>query len=262
MTKLHNVAVLSDIHFPHHHLDAVTTAQDILLDINPELVILNGDIIDLESLSRFDPTDKMEVHVAREIDVAVDFANSFTKNGIDVVFVPGNHESRFEKSIYGDKRSKLRGLSGLTLKEQFYARGLDKNARWLSEAPGCPGWWHSSTQTLVRHGDRQSSGSGSVNIAHKLIRENPGINVVHGHHHKAQMQTQTVLKTVRFGISNPHLSGDHDYASHPNWQRGFTLLQFVGASRLRDCTRVFPHIVLIDEDGVAAYGGKVYGLSK
>lgn len=258
MPTSHQVIVVSDIHFPVEHKQAFQAFKSFVKTLDKPQVVWNGDIIDLPSLSVYPPEADIQPYAAVEIETAIMAIHSLAEHCGNMYFVPGNHEARYEKTLYGNKAVALKGLKGLTLREQFYSLGLDDSIQWISEKKGCPGWTHSRSKTLVRHGHRQAGKYGAVNIAAKLARENPGVNLVVGHHHRAQLHTQTVLGRPYFTIANPHLSGEHEYSLSPDWQRGFTVLDFYGHSTFNFCHRVTPHLVVMDESGRFSFGGKVY----
>lgn len=184
--------------------------------------------------------------------------------------VPGNHEARWEKAVIGNNAPALWGAVGLSLREQFYGQGLSPDIKWVSESLECEGLYIGKGKTcLVRHGDKQAGRYGIKQVATAALRRDPNISTVVGHHHRLQMMVQTIKDETRkglttrnvVGLANPHLSGPHGYVGpSPDWQIGFTVLEFYGASRLRDCTRFTPVPILMDDLGRFCYGGKVYGV--
>ncbi len=258
MTQTHLVAIASDLHFPHHHKAAWKNFKAWCTKNNPSLVVLAGDLIDLVQLSIFDkPEDSLDCAID-EIKIAVKEINGLIKEGRRIVVMPGIHEDRWRRSLLGGKKAALRGAIGLSFKEQLYAQGLDPSILWREESHSSPGIILGKNALLVRHGDRQSGKFGAANVSDKLLRETPTISTIVGHYHRAQLKTQTVLGKTIFAIANPHLSGDHDYAPWPNWQRGFTAVEFYGRSRLRDCEKFTPTLIVTDDEGNFCYNGVVY----
>lgn len=256
----HRVFIVSDIHFDNHHAGAMRALEEAISTLRPKVLVVDGDLIDLASLSvKYDMEDDCQVFAVEQIKMAVVWLNKMRQYVQRVIVLPGNHEARWEKAIFGKRAPMLKGAKGLTLKEQFYAQGLDSEIRWVSESVHVPGVWLGKRAVLVRHGDKQAKGFGAADIAGKLLREAPAISQVVGHHHRGQLRCQTVMGRTYFAVANPHLSGEHAYSLHPDWQRGFTILEFFGRKRLRDCEKVTPHVVIMDERGRFAYGGRVFG---
>lgn len=253
------VAIFSDVHFDNEHKGAWQAFRQWHEDTKPEMTVALGDIVDLGMLSTYAQEADSQPYAIEQIRVASKELNALRKETQRLVYVPGNHGERWERSLYGDKALKLRGAVGLGLKDQFYAQGLSTRVEWLAEGPTVPGLWIGRKAILCRHGHKQAGKYGSVHQAAKQLRETPTVSTIVGHHHRGQLMTQTILGKTVYAICNPHLSGEHSYNPSPNWQRGFTILEFYGRSRLRDCETFTPHLVLMDEDGRFSYGGKVYG---
>lgn len=256
----HLVAVASDVHFPHHHEAAWRNFKKWCMDNKPEVIILAGDMIDLVQLSIFDkPEDSFESAID-EIKVAVPEINSLLKCGAKIALMPGNHEDRWRRAIFGTRKKALKGAVGMTFREQMYAQGLSTDIVWREETHGVPGIVLGRKALLIRHGDLQAGRNGTANVSDKCLRETPTISTIVGHYHRAQLKTQTTpLSETIFGIANPHLSGTHDYATNPNWQRGFTAFHFYGRARLRDCEKFTPNLVVMQNDGSFCYNGIIYG---
>lgn len=258
--KTHLVCVFSDVHFPNEHRGAWKAFRQWHSEHCPDLSIALGDIIDLGMLSVYDKPPDEPMFAIPQIKRAVQELNSLNREAKFMYMLPGNHEARWYKALLGKNAPKFRGAKGLSLKEQFYAQGLDKSIKWTSEGVGVPGEYVGKRACLVRHGDKQARGWGIRNIASALLNRNPGRSTVVGHHHRAEVKWHTNDEGAQAcAIANPHLSGEHDYALGPNWQRGFTVLEFYGAKRLRDCTRFTPYVIVTDERGQFCWRGKIYG---
>ncbi len=258
--RTHLVAVCSDIHFPHHHPAAWEAFKTWAKDTKPALVVFLGDLVDLAQLSQYPMDQDANLVAVEEFRLAAREMNTVAAHCADAVFLPGNHEARYAKALVGAKAPFLKGLVGLSLIEQLRAQGLSSKVRYVAETAECPGLWIGKPGTLLaRHGDKQAGKYGAVNVALKIQKENPGVSQIVGHHHRAQLSTQTVLGKTSFYIANPHLSGSHEYNTSPDWQRGFTALEFFGRGRLRDCVSFTPHLVVMDSRGRFSWGGRPYG---
>lgn len=251
----HRVAIFSDVHFDNHHEAGWAAFRKWHNEHTPTLSIALGDILDLGMLSQYPQGSDDQPYAVEQIKIAVEELNALRG---PLIMVPGNHSERWEKAVIGEKAIALRGAKGLTLREQMYAQGLRPDVKWVEENSKCPGVIIGKQACLVRHGHKQAGRYGAVQVAAKLLREVPTMSQVVGHHHRAQLQCQTVLGKTIYAIANPHMSGDHEYNPSPNWQRGFTVLEFYGRSRLRDCETFTPYLVLMDEDGHFVWNGKRY----
>ena len=255
----HLVCIFSDVHFDNEHKAAWAAFRSWHNEYRPAITIANGDIVDLGMLSRYEQSADDPVYAIDQIKVAVGQLNELSEECGKLIYVPGNHGERWEKAIFGTKAQALKGAAGMTLREQMYAQGLKPSIKWVAETATCPGVYVGRKAVLVRHGHRQAGGWGIKNIAAAHLSKFPTVSTVVGHHHRAQLMGRTSLGKTVVAIANPHLSGDHDYNTSPDWQRGFTILEFYGRKRLRDCVDFTPQVVIMDEKGRFAYNGKVYG---
>ncbi len=250
--------VFSDVHLdgrtPHASFDA---AMQVARDVRPYGTVWDGDVLELGALSRFPFEDEDAVTILPEVQQAAHAVNASLGWSERVVFVPGNHEARFLKAMFpGRGRAALAGMS-YGLRDLWLRHGLDPAVEWVEESPACPGLWlgQGAALTLVRHGDLQAGGGkGAGNLSAKLARENPTVNVVHGHHHRAEVRFSTTLGVTRFHVANPCLAPLHAYYSggDDRWERGFTELTFWD-----DGSRATAQ-VHVAHRGQIAYGGRVY----
>jgi predicted phosphodiesterase len=100
VVKESRLAILSDVHFPYYHKVGLNATIAHFRKWKPDCIILNGDIIDCYSLSRFEK-DPRKRSFAYELDMLKSFFDQlkrlFPKSRI--IFVQGNHEARYEKTI-------------------------------------------------------------------------------------------------------------------------------------------------------------------
>lgn len=96
-----NVGILSDIHVPYHSEIAVAAAVGHLKDQNLAGLLLNGDICDFYSISRYQKDPRMR-DFKGELEACRTFLawlrQEFPK--IPIVFKAGNHEERFSAWLW------------------------------------------------------------------------------------------------------------------------------------------------------------------
>jgi predicted phosphodiesterase len=93
--KAKKIAVLSDIHIPYHSLSALSAALDFIQSEKPDSIILNGDTIDMYSLSRFQK-DPRKRSVAHELKALNEFLDVLSQFGAKIVYKLGNHDERYQ----------------------------------------------------------------------------------------------------------------------------------------------------------------------
>jgi len=249
MTDTHLVCIFSDVHFDNQHEGAWGAFREWHAKHKPNLTIAVGDLVDIGMLSNYAQSPDDPVFAIAQIQLAAGQLNELNKECERMMVTPGNHEERWEKAIFGSHGPSLRGAKGLTLREQYYAQGLDKTITWHTETPQQPGIFVGKRAVLVRHGHKQAGSWGVKNVSASLLNKFPTFSTVGGNHHRAQMQCHTILGRTVYAIANPHLSGHHGYNTCPDWQRGFTVLEFYGRSRLRDCVDFTPYVVIMNDKG-------------
>lgn len=100
-TKLENgtVVIASDIHIPFQDDAAVRSFIKYCKEKQPEVVVLNGDVLDMFMLSRF--TKGEGRNPLEEMTMCQGFLDSLRKvvPNADIYYVIGNHENRLEKYV-------------------------------------------------------------------------------------------------------------------------------------------------------------------
>lgn len=118
--------ILSDLHIPFHDTAAIMAAVDYGAARNPDCILLNGDVCDFFSLSRFDK-NPTESSIKRELEATRQFLGwlrqKFPKARI--IYKLGNHDEWLDKYILR-KCPELFGLAALTL--QNLVTGIFKDS--------------------------------------------------------------------------------------------------------------------------------------
>lgn len=253
------VAVVSDIHFPDEHPVLWPAFKEWVKEHKPYKIMVLGDLNDLGMLSSYVQGADDPIFVLPTIQQTVRELNGLLKYVKEIEVDEGNHDERWAKALLKPHAQKLKGLKGLTLQDQMYAQGLNRRIKWGGESIKRPAVELGGCKVLARHGHKQASKWGVVHIAQKGLVEQPTRSSIVGHHHRAQLSCRTTVDGTIISIANPCMTGDHDYQTLPNWQRGFTVLEFFGGRTLGTCRSFTPQIIIADADGRFAYAGKVYG---
>jgi predicted phosphodiesterase len=94
------VLVLSDLHLPHHSVEAIELALAFGDTFKPDAVLLNGDVFDFYMLSRFDKNTSA-LKVSGELDKGRELFAHLRQRypRAKLVFKLGNHDERWAKYI-------------------------------------------------------------------------------------------------------------------------------------------------------------------
>ena len=94
------IGILSDIHIPHHDSPALECAIDWLVDQEPGVILLNGDILDCYQVSSFDrdpASDSMTDEILKGRMFLAGLRKVFPKARI--IWREGNHEYRLKRFL-------------------------------------------------------------------------------------------------------------------------------------------------------------------
>ena len=99
--KARRIAILSDIHVPYHDVKALAAAVNWCKEKSPDAVLLNGDIGDFYSVSRYQKNPKKrqfskEIELLRELLIWL--RSEFPKQRI--VYKLGNHDERWDHWLW------------------------------------------------------------------------------------------------------------------------------------------------------------------
>lgn len=206
------VAVASDFHVPYHDKKAVETFINYCREVQPDMIVINGDLVDMYMLSRFAKGEgrnpMSEIEEAREI-----LANLRQDTKADIYYVIGNHEQRLEKTIL----TKAPELASL-IEDVFSIFKLDeigvKGAGTITV----------NDNFVFKHGTLLGSKSGLSAIKEM---ENAYLSGATGHTHRlAKYIARKAGRKFIWLETGCLCSMEPEYMLNPNWQQGFAMIQF------------------------------------
>ena len=179
------LGICNDIHLPYHDKFAVQACFAEFKKRGVDGIYLNGDIMDLEDVSRFEKMPDGR-YLRDEIEVGRSFVKSLRKlfPNIPIYWKDGNHEKRLE-SYVSSKAPELVKLFGMDIPTQ-----LELSYHDIIHVPE-----HKVARfgkLWIAHGHELGLKSGTVNIA-RQVRMRVGVNVIFGHWHKQQVDTSRNL---------------------------------------------------------------------
>lgn len=239
------VMVASDAHY---WPGVVTPAHEafcrLVKQLSPQLVVLNGDILDGARISRHprimwekQPELKDEVHAVQDRCAEIERAAGKAQ----LVRTIGNHDARFENYLAANAPS-FEEMTGTTL--------LDYLPRWRA------GWaLHLNQKTHGWVAIRHRPISGGVHAAYNSTLR-AGISYCHGHLHKLQVTPWGDYRGRRYGVDTGSLAEPkgpqfaYTEAAPLNWASGFAVLTFRRG-------KLLPPELCVVEDGQAWFRGGV-----
>jgi hypothetical protein len=277
MSKYFKGVIVGDFQIPFHDVDAIDVAQQIARDFKPDVLDFNGDIMDMDRLSKF-PGVVNEKNMERKIDMQSEFARGFEvmSNFAEEVkpktihMKTGNHEGRLERMIASAKADVKELLEMPEIRDLVKVEKLLKidtlgaNVKFAKWPNGL--WLHPTLppdqNVWVEHGNTAASKAG---YAVSNISDKRASSVIMGHVHRLSVAWRHFNgDRDRFMIECGHLSilgtredGDDMYYGSPfsvadymDYQQGFALVTFADG-------KVWPELVRIKK-GTALWNGKLY----
>jgi len=204
-------------------------------ELQPKLVILNGDIMDGARISRHDrsmwqktPTLKEEIHAVQDRCAEIERASGKAA----LIRTIGNHDARFENYLCRNA-PEFEEMIGVTL--------LDYLPRWQA------GWAvHLNASTSGWVTVRHRPVSGGIHSAYNSTLKS-GVHYVHGHLHKLEVKPWSDYRGRRYGIDCGTMAEpagpqfDYTEAGPLNWASGFAVLTFYNGHLLQPELCVVEH---------------------
>lgn len=177
------VLLLSDIHVPFHDLEAIIAAVKHGQKEKVDAVFLNGDIIDMYSMSDHEK-DPTKFRLNEELELGREFLKAMREEfpNIPIYYIPGNHEYRMERWLM-KKAPELLGMSEFRL--DILLRLGEIGIEWLPY--GSKIYFG---KLMVEHGCK-IKGAGGINPARTLLLQfkRP---VICGHFHRTSAANAVV----------------------------------------------------------------------
>lgn len=232
---------------PTHDETAIRLCLDVTRRLDPELVVMVGDNIDLPELGKYRLSPAFVRTTQASLDRSARFAAEIRACApkADIIWIAGNHEERLTTYALDNARAAFGIKQGDTpdgwpvLSVPHLCRFDEHGIRYLAGYPASSYWINERLQ--VRHGDRvRSNGS----TAHAYLNTQKH-SVIYGHIHRREWaersrETYDGMSTImaaspgtlaRCDGAVPSTKGGIDVDGRPlttveDWQQGFAVVTF------------------------------------
>jgi len=132
--------LLTDIHFPFQDNLALNSVIDFAIDYNPDIIVLNGDIIDFYKASRY-VKNPMNKSVSTEIKIVKEFLTKLRNlfPDAEIIYKEGNHEVRLQTYLM-EKASEIYDLVSDLYQSKLGLKEL--NIKYIVEPFKVGNLWH------------------------------------------------------------------------------------------------------------------------
>ena len=183
-----SLGIINDLHVPVHDVNACNAAVTYLKKAGIDTLILNGDVVDMYSLTRHG-RDARKYGLQYELSTArreLEALRKFFGDRVKMYYVEGNHENWWKRYM----RNVARELDEYqSLADTLKLRDLD--ITYVDDGMGIQ-----VGKLRVIHG-HEISGSGIYVAKRKLDKAKT--NITFGHHHTSQEWTQTDIHGQQLG---------------------------------------------------------------
>lgn len=245
--------VLSDIHTPDEDKDAIEIVCDLMRDLKPQILVLNGDILDLPEVSRHDAGSLARLENKRIFQTFAAGNRLLDKlesaagpQCTDKRYVYGNHEHRLRRWLQQGDNAIFEGDVSLDI-----AHRLKLEERAWQVFPDYPEAGTRLGKLWITHGQW----CGKYPAARHLERYQTSVLV--GHTHTEQTHHASTWNGPHVGYCAGYLADrtakSMAYAPKPNnWKQGFALVYVESNGNF--------HVQMLSIiDGILFYGGRRYG---
>lgn len=227
--RTRRIVILSDIHIPHDDLMLIQKILAWMKTQHLDTVILNGDTLDCESISKYLKNDAMSLsdELARGnafLDLLSEAARAVNP-ACKIVWIDGNHEERLKKLLMAQANQlidlEVDGEAVVSIPHLLSLKRRRIQYLSYSETYELPG------NLFVEHGHNVSQHSGYTvaNAMRKL-----GGSIIMGHVHRIGAHYKTDRMGIHRGFEQGCLCLDASYLPQKsaNWQRGFGVVDYFG----------------------------------
>ena len=213
------IAVISDLHIPHHNAELVEKIIRALRRKNYSKLIINGDLLDFYELSSYEKDSDLSTPIEESLDAAIKFIRS---TGMEVVYLLGNHEKRLDKYILKNSPvfKNLITIKRYLALNQCNIEILDYQQEYQVE----------NCNLYIKH----SPLSYGENLARISLKKASGRSFIYSCAHRMDMAvTRRITANMSFYDAvyiNPHLCDESSPVfaytkGNQNWQSGFTTIK-------------------------------------
>ena len=214
------VLVLSDIHIPFHDLEALTTALEFGAAREPDVILLNGDILDCYDVSRF-MKEKNRPSIVDEIAMGNEFLGLLREQFPEarIIYKLGNHEERMRNYILKNA-PEFSNLEALELQNllNFDKHRIEKVDKELIKAG----------KLNILHGHEMGEAVFSpVNPARGFFLKAKA-NTLVGHYHQSSHHSEGDLNGNKIGVWSTgclcSLEPEYRQYAYTKWKHGFAYI--------------------------------------
>lgn len=242
------VLVGGDLHlWPGKESTCLRAFKKFVDDIKPDVVILNGDVMDLPKISRHPQSWEKAPDVWEELEAAQDHLSDIvqrSKRGSQKIWPIGNHDARFEMRM-ANSVPEMKKVRGVHLSDHFPV--------WQKAMSCMINYDIEQGRTMVKHrplGNGKHATYNNVKAA--------GTHIVTNHLHAQNIRAVTDYRPFDlYGVDTGFIADKEDEAfgytenAPVDWRSGFALLTYL------DGELMYPELIVKKADKKVYFRGEL-----
>lgn len=211
--------VINDVHIPFEDNLAVNSIFDFIDYYKPDVVVLNGDIIDFYQVSSF-IKNPMNKSVSAEIKLVNAFLTKLRNLCPDsrIIYKEGNHENRLQKYLLQNANAIFDLVTDLY---QVKVGINELNIEYIVEPFKIGNLWH-------LHGHEKPGGAYNPEYITNVLWQYINNHFICGHYHRNQEKVfkRALDRETFWAGAVGYLAGDLEYAVLNKWSQGFATIEY------------------------------------
>ena len=231
------VVIVSDFHAPYYDEELLQACEQLLIDQQPDRLIVNGDVVDFPSVGRHRKTTTRCTASANECVQSggeiLARLRAAVPDDTKVELIPGNHDAWLNNHLL-DRAEGVIDLcvSGTDIPVWSMENLFQLKSLGIDLVGEADTWPHSYVQLtdhlVVKHGNTARAGAGASPLAEMKSSD---FATIHGHTHRAAVVSKTIwsadgkrktFQGAEIGaMCKVEPGGWPTYTSLPDWSPGF-----------------------------------------
>lgn len=219
--NIETTVVFGDVHGVYYDKKAWSILLQVIDDIKPDRVIINGDFMDCYSISSFDKDPSRDFNLQDEYEQANTLLDELGRvHTGKTVFVYGNHCARQKRNIWKNT-PEYDCIPELTIEGKLH---LEERGFEVVKPKGKDAYYQLG-KIKVGHFNKAAQASA---YTEKWLVDKYGCCIVQGHSHRLGKHYKTMNGDTIVGVGSGCLCDlNPEYVSDPNWQQGFVVIDKV-----------------------------------
>jgi Calcineurin-like phosphoesterase len=259
---------------PFHDIKAMDVALQVVQDLQPDLVVWLGDLLDLAEFGKYEQEQAFTFMTQKTIQTAYEYLMLFGANTGHQVVLEGNHDRRLQKMITANAMAAfgLKRASDVTgwpvLSVPHLCRFDDMDIEYVGGYPAGEYWINDRLKCI--HGLLVRSNASTA----KAVSDDERVSTIFGHIHRIEThyRTANVRGGARIRLAHtpgclcridgavPSVHGSTGLDGRPvthyeDWQQGLTIVRYAPGDGPFSIETAFINTI---EGYTTVAGGKIY----